>query len=540
MAEMFELECGCKFPILDYDKEDIDGLPSIEIDYENIRLDCPIAWEVLAEGKTKGVFQLETQLGASWSKKVQPVDIEELAAVISIIRPGTLKAILDGKSMTQHFVDRKNGAESYQDIDPSISEFLEPTYGVMVYQEQSMKIAEKLASFDLKQADDLRKAIGKKLADLMAKVKINFMEGCKKAGIVTDEQAEEIFDVIEKSNRYAFNKSHAVGYGLAGYWTAYAKAHFPLHFFCSWLGNARNKADFKEEVEELISDAKQFKVSIGSPSIVEGNKNFKIVNNRIVTGIGNVKGLGESVALEVINKLAEVQKTYGKAIKDFNWLETLLILGNELKKTAFLNLIAVGALSHLGIYRKRMMFEYNKLLLLTGKYEIPWLIENLGKYKTLGEGIALLAKSDAVTKGRKEKVDSIAMTLLDKSFTTVDDEEWVASIEAELIGAPISCSKLDACDTSCGDTKCSEFQGVPSTKNISIACEIARVSPYTPNGGKTMFFITLRDSTGSVEAVMYSDKIADYENLMFKGNTICATGRKSNKGSLAISRVDQI
>lgn len=205
MSDFYEFECGCKFPIYGEIKK-CDGLPAIKIDYENIPLDCPKAWTILDEGKTKGVFQLETQLGMSWAKKLQPVSIEEIAALISIIRPGTLKAIVDGKSMTQHFIDRKNGEEEYKDIHPSMFEFLEYTYGVIAYQEQAMQLSAKLAGFDLKKADNLRKAMGKKLADLMAKVRTDFIEGCKVTGIVTDEQANEIFDIIEKSNRYSFNK----------------------------------------------------------------------------------------------------------------------------------------------------------------------------------------------------------------------------------------------------------------------------------------------------------------------------------------------
>lgn len=226
MSDFYEFECGCKFPIHGEIKK-CDGLPAIKIDYENIPLDCPKAWTILDEGKTKGVFQLETQLGMSWAKKLQPDSMSELAALVSILRPGSLKAIVDGKSMSQHYVDRKHGEEEIKDVHPAIWSILEPTQGVMIYQEQSMKVAQKLAGFDLKQADNLRKAIGKKKADLMAKVKIEFLDGCRNTGIVTDEQAKEIFDIIEKSNRYSFNASHAFGYGVIGYWSAYAKCLSP-------------------------------------------------------------------------------------------------------------------------------------------------------------------------------------------------------------------------------------------------------------------------------------------------------------------------
>ena len=205
MTQYYEFDCGCKVEIVDDKVKDYDGLPSLNIDFDNLNLNCPIVWEVFASGRTRGVFQLETPLGAHWSKKLQPVCIDEVAALLSLLRPGTLKAFLGDKNMTQHYVDRKHGIDDYEEMHESVADIMKNTYGIMVYQEQSMKIAERLAGFDLKQADGLRKAIGKKLADLMAKVKIEFIEGCEKTGIVDAEKAHEIFDIIEKSNRYSFN-----------------------------------------------------------------------------------------------------------------------------------------------------------------------------------------------------------------------------------------------------------------------------------------------------------------------------------------------
>ena len=128
-------------------------------------------WQLFSDGKNKVVFQLESNLGKSWSKKLAPNSIEELSALIAIIRPGCLKAYVDGKSMTQHFIDRKHGREEVTYLHESLEEILAQTYGVLVYQEQSMRIAQKIAGFNLEEADELRKAIGKKKADLMAQVK---------------------------------------------------------------------------------------------------------------------------------------------------------------------------------------------------------------------------------------------------------------------------------------------------------------------------------------------------------------------------------
>lgn len=137
-------------------------------------------WDLICDGRTKGVFQLESQLGRSWAKRVSPRNINELSALISLIRPGCLKAFTDGKSMTQHYVDRKANLDPVVYPDDSLEHILQETYGVLVYQEQSMMIAQELAGFSLKEADSLRKAIGKKKAGLMAEVKKSFLSGAKR------------------------------------------------------------------------------------------------------------------------------------------------------------------------------------------------------------------------------------------------------------------------------------------------------------------------------------------------------------------------
>ena len=216
--------------------------------YTSNKYDDKKTWQLFADGKTKGVFQLESNLGKSWSKKLSPNNIEELSALIAIIRPGCLKAFVDGKSMTQHFIDRKHGREEVTYLHDSLEEILAPTYGVLVYQEQSMRIAQKIAGFNLEEADELRKAIGKKKADLMAKVKKKFIAGAKKVGTVNKEEAEEIFGWIQASARYAFNKSHSISYAVCSYWSAFQKSHNTEQFFLSYLYYANEKQDPHREV----------------------------------------------------------------------------------------------------------------------------------------------------------------------------------------------------------------------------------------------------------------------------------------------------
>lgn len=540
--ETYKFDCGCEFPILD-PKIKEDGLPSIKLDYDNISLKCPKAWTIFAEGLTKGVFQLERELGQDWSRKVQPISILEVSDLISIIRPGTLKFMYEDKSMTQHYVDRKHLHEDCESLDPSIDHIMQETYQVMIYQEQAMQIAQVVAGFDLKQADNLRKAIGKKLADLMAKVKKEFLAGAEKTGIVTEGKAKLIFENIEKSARYAFNKSHAASYAKTGYYCAFVKAHFPLQFYTSWLRNARNKPDFTEEAAELISDAIAFDIKIKTPSIISMNEDFKIEDKKIRYGLGAIKGVGEKAVHKLIDELGLLAKNRNKDIKDCSWLEILLLLSPNIKSDTFSALICSGAMSHLGMYRQRMLYEYNKLLEVTGKNELPWLQANIDSFSSLSSGIKSLLETDNVKKVRKEKVLGITKVLDNPTSELIDNEGWVADTETKLFGIALSCNKLDTCDVTMRDTTCAAFK-YKEAKSFTFAVYISKVSDYIPKAGKLagkrMLYLTLNDHTGSIKAVAFPDCIKDYDYLLFKGNTIAVVGRKSDKGGLTLSKVIQI
>ena len=193
------LRCGCSFMI-------VDGAP--HIDLWNLP-DCKMTWDFISSGKVKGGFQIETQLGREWCKKIAPRNLEELSAVIAIIRPGVSKAVLDEEkniTMAQKYLNVKNGIDEPFIIHECITPILKETHSISLYQEQSLQIAKVVAGFNLQEADKLRRAIGKKQADEMTEVRKLFIAGAIKVGKVTEEEANYIFDLIEKSERYSFNK----------------------------------------------------------------------------------------------------------------------------------------------------------------------------------------------------------------------------------------------------------------------------------------------------------------------------------------------
>ena len=277
-----------------------------------INFDDAETWDLICSGRTKGVFQLESNLGRSWAKRVKPKNIEELSALISIIRPGTLKAIVDGKTMTQHFVDRKNGAEEVTYIHSSLEPILKPTYGVIVYQEQVMQIAQTLSKYTQGSADILRKAMGKKIPEEMAKQKDIFIQGAIENNI-PEASARRIFELIEKFAGYGFNKSHSVSYALIAYQTAYLKAHYPTEFFVASLTYDMENTDKLIRIKE---DCESFEIEVKPPCINHSAYEFSVwKKNEIRYALGAIKGIGRSIS-EAIYKERKKNGEF-KTIFDF-------------------------------------------------------------------------------------------------------------------------------------------------------------------------------------------------------------------------------
>lgn len=264
----------------------------------DIPLDCPAVWQLIATGHTVGVFQLEKNLGQDWAKKIRPESIEELSALTALIRPGPLES-----KMTQNYADIKFKRKKISYLHPALKPILESTYSCLVYQEQAIRIAIDIAGFSPEVADDMRKAIGKKLPELMAKLKKKFIDGCKQHSQISNNTAQEIFGWIEKCQRYSFNKSHALSYGMIAYQTAWVKCHFPQEFFTSYLTYSQYKGDPKDEIHKLVQDSRLFGIDIFPPDIRRGNVHFQMVdkpNKGIAFGLAHIRGVGSSAIQKIV------------------------------------------------------------------------------------------------------------------------------------------------------------------------------------------------------------------------------------------------
>lgn len=510
-------------------------------------------WKLFAEGKTKGVFQLESNLGKSWAKKLAPTSIEELSALIAIIRPGTLKAYVDGKSMTQHYVDRKHGKEEVVYLHPALEEILKPTYGVLVYQEQSMRIAQKIAGFNLQEADELRKAIGKKKADLMAKVKKKFISGAKKVGTVSKEDAEAIFGWIEKSSRYAFNKSHSISYAVCSYLSAFQKAHNTKEFFLSYLYYANEKQDPHQEIYELISEAKLFDITVKTPSIINYADKFNIQKNTIYFGLKDIKSLTGKNGDALIEVLSSIQKDLGKTIKDLSWLQVLVYLNSRISSSSFKALASIGFFRGIKdkVTRNKCLYDYEILRSLT-KSEQTWLETNLVAkgWASLQDALKDLAPTKKEGGGtsradRKQAVLNEIQLLANPPYELVDDPSWVIDQEVKFLGCPVSLTKVETSDTSAANTTCKDVVNGKKGKDLCIVANIQRASDYKIKKGeskdKIMSFLTIEDETAILDSVIVFPKVKEkYKYILYEGNNLIFCGYvNSNDSSFIIEQIHE-
>ena len=480
--------------------------------------DCQGVWELISSGNCKGVFQIESSGGQHWSKKLAPNNIDLLAALIAIMRPGVLNAFQDGKSMTDLFCERRHGAES-KSIDDSIAHILKPTYDILIYQEQMLQIAKELCDFDLIELDKLRKGAGKKDAKLMSELRGLFVRKAKIKGLVSEEKANEIYDIIEASNRYSFNAGHSYGYAYITYATAYLKYHMPLEFYAGWIKNCQNEAKPQFELRTLVQDARQNGIEILPPSIKFANAQTHIHNGKIYLGLADIKGVGE----KAIEKLPDMST--------MSWVDLL----KNIKPKILSCFIQSGAISHLGMSRKQMLAELNIWEQLTKKEQgqiksnLLQELENGAKPKKDG-GICH-------TEDRVFTLKSLIKVLKQSAYSLQDDPVVISRFEIELLGTNLTCSKSDYIDKSVCKHNIADIKN--GTRNGNIIAEFKDVRIFKAKTGKTkgktMAHVVLEDESGEIPGVIFADQYEILQSLVIKGNIVMVKFYSKDFNSLFVN-----
>lgn len=568
--------CDCRFKVAGDDNPGetvitgLEKLPRVDISLNpwdedsiyRISTTCEATWNLIGEGRTKGVFQLETQFGQQWAKKAKPQSIEDLAALVALLRPGCVRAMSGDppKSMAQRYVDRKHSREEVVYLHKAIEHTLETTFGVLVYQEQAMRIAEEVAAFNKQEADVLRKAIGKKKADVMAKVEKEFVEKAEQAKIITLEEAKEIFGWIRESQKYSFNKSHAVAYGMDSYWSAYIKAHFPLSFYGAWILGANWKnADKYEEIAELVNDAKLSSIEIKTPQLPYVTPHTTIVNDDFIQfGLTEVKGIGKATVEIITEKLKEITESLGKPAEQWTWLEYLIFAAPKLAKDVNLALISIGALDYMGGTRRAKLFEFEQFLNLKKDTEVAWMQANfrarewpdflsalraLAPARKIKGGVQVAGGGTSSIK-RQQVVEGIVYMIENPPSKLVDAIDWIAFNEETYLGVPITATKVEGCLEACeANTTCKEFLD-GKTGWMLLAVEVVSKEELKTKSGKNpgskMARIMIRDKSCSINGVVFPKQWSQFGSMFYPGNTIMIQAEPTKDGGLSVLKAKEI
>jgi DNA polymerase-3 subunit alpha len=442
----------------------------IKVELSEIPLDDPEVYAVLGAGSNLGIFQLESSGMRDLLTKLKPQSFKDIIALVALYRPGPLDS-----GMVGEFIKRKHGQESIRYDLPALEEILKDTYGVIVYQEQVMRIASALANFSLEDADNLRRAMSKKDALEMERQKEKFLEGTKKTRIPA-KKAEKIFEQMETFGRYGFNKSHSAAYALLAYQTAYLKTHYPIEFMAALLTSEAQNAD---KIVKYISECREMKIEILPPDINESFKRFAVIENKIRFGLTAVKNVGDA-AIDII--LAEREGKGGfKSLYDFCHRVDL----RKVNRRVIESLIKCGAFDFSKAYRSQML-------------------------TVLGD---ILEQSQIAQ--RKKGEPQLSMLVdhskeLKEDYPDVDEfpENQLVAFEKETIGFYISRHPLSRYEEEIKRHTDLDSSALPKLKNgteVKICGLVSGLKEIVTKKGDRMAFLTLEDMKGFVEVILFPE-----------------------------------
>ncbi len=477
------------------------------IDIDTVALDDTKTFELLQRAETLGVFQLDGSGMRTLLRQMRPTEFEDISAISALYRPGPM-----GMSSHTNYALRKNGKQEITPIHPELAEpladILGPTYGLIVYQEQVMQIARTCAGFTMGQADTLRKAMGKKKADVLAQQKKGFGDGMIANGY-SKECFEELWAILEPFAQYAFNKSHSACYGVVSYWTAYLKANYPVEFMAAVL---TSKKAARDKLALYLAECRRMGITVLVPDVNESLRNFSAVGEDIRFGLTAVQRVGENVAQAIID--TREKKGHYASFQDF-----LSKVPYEVcNKRALEGLIQAGAFDSMGYSRRALMSVLDESLAMTQSLKKN---EAIGQYDLFGG-----ASSDS---GASMEV------------AVPDLDEWVKKDkldkEKEMLGLYVSdhpLSHLESVLARNSDATIVQTldDGLARVgQRVTIGGLISNVTVRVTKNGDSWALIVLEDLTGSVEVPVFPKmyRKQDVQSLLNVGEVVFATLRISDR-----------
>jgi len=462
-------------------------------DLANLDLSDEKTFQLLASGDTTGVFQLESPGMKDLLIRLRPTSFRDIIALVALYRPGPLDS-----GMHDEFVRRKNGRLPVTYIVPELEPILKDTYGVILYQEQVMKIAGVLADYSMAEADNLRKAMGKKIGEIMAEERQRFLARATGKGVEA-AKAEKIFDLIEKFGRYGFNKAHSAAYAMIAYQTAYLKAHFPVEFMAALLTSEMNDT---ERVVKHIAECRSHGIEILPPDINQSNMSFTAVEGKIRFGLAAVKNVGEGA----IESILEVRQEGGafKSLSDF----CRRVNYKKVNRRVIESLIKCGAFDSTGAKRSQMMSVLDKTIELGQRSQRDYIN---GQFSLFQGGPQRRTFAD---------------------IPLPEIEEWSESRllknEKETLGFFITghpLAKYEQILRKFADTDTVKLKELSDGNVVRIGGVIRECKLHNDRKGDRMAFVTLEDLGGFAEVTLFSSLYQSVGDIIKKDSAVLVEGR---------------
>ncbi|MBE0428871.1 MAG: DNA polymerase III subunit alpha [Thermoleophilia bacterium] len=471
----------------------------LKIDLSSLPLDDGKTFEMLRQGLSDGVFQLESSGMKEALREVGPTCFEDIIALVALYRPGPMEYI-------KVYARNKRNPEGVKYLDPRLKEILEPTYGVAVYQEQLIETAKKLGGLSPAEADDLRKAIGKKMGDLMATLKDKFVAGCRQ-NQVTEAAIKELWKLMEAAADYSFNKSHAAAYAMVAYQTAWLKANYPVEYMAATISSVMST---KDKVPFYVSACSRMGIEVLPPDVNESGSDFRVVDGRIRFGLTAVKNVGA----KVIDAIIEARDQDGPFVSVFDFCRR--VDSQQLKKNALESLIKSGAMDSTGASRKGMLVVMTQALSMGAQVQQDSLS---------GQGSIF----DLVEPGGNGDRNVSDPVIPSGEFSSGE----LSRLEKETLGIFVSGHPLIGLEEEigrAGAVTITDLQEAGDKSEVKIIGMIGKIKRLTTKRGDPMAFVDLEDLGGATEVVVFNDVYNRSRDLLVEDEVVFVKGRVDQKG----------
>jgi DNA polymerase-3 subunit alpha len=465
----------------------------IDVDLATLALDDKPTYALFTRGDTTGIFQFESHGMRDILRRYQPTRLEDLTALNALYRPGPIQG-----GMIDDFIARKHGKKKVAYDLPALEEILSETWGVILYQEQVMQIANRLAGFSLGDADLLRRAMGKKKPEEMAAQREKFLTGCA-ARKVPAKKAEKIFDLMAEFAGYGFNKSHSCAYALLAYQTAWLKTHYPVEFMAAMLTSETGNI---EKVVKYINEARSMSITVLPPDVNSSDVDFTPVSDQIRFGLRAIKNVGENT----VKGILVARETLGRFTSFFEFVES--VEARQLNKRVLESLIRAGAMDGLGAHRAQMISVTDRAVERAQKLQRA---RDSGQHGLFGGGSSQSAPPPEILP---------------------EVEEWpeheILAAEYATLGFYISGHPLDKYAGRLKDlnaTELSSMEGKRNNEDIVVAGIIVQARPMRSRRGARWAILTLQDRTGVTEALVFPEAFQKLEPILKPATPLLVKGR---------------